>query len=244
MTASAAPPISKERHRIQRMFGTIAPTYDFFNHAFSLNIDQMWRRFTVKQALRPTDRRVLDLACGTGDLTLALRKAAHRDCEVIGADFCPPMLRIAHKKGRGLGEPPFVAGDGLRLPFGGETFDLVTIAFGLRNMEDTEAGLTEMHRVLRPGGRLAVLEFTLPANPLFRLGYLSYFRTVLPAIGRVATKSDAYRYLSESVMEWPNKRELAAMMRRCGFARVRHAELSFGIAVLHIAEKPKISPMA
>lgn len=225
--------VSKESRRIQSMFGRIAPVYDLLNHALSLNVDQSWRRFAVRSALRPTDRRVLDVACGTGDLTAALRRAAPPGCLVLGADFCRPMLDRARHK-----EPtPFLQADGLRLPFADETFDLLTIGFGLRNMENTEAGLREMRRVLRRGGRLAVLEFTLPANPLVRAAYLAYFCHVLPAIGNAVSRSRAYAYLSQSVRQWPRPRQLARMMKRCGFARVRHAELSLGIAALHIAER-------
>ncbi|MDK2970913.1 MAG: demethylmenaquinone methyltransferase / 2-methoxy-6-polyprenyl,4-benzoquinol methylase [Candidatus Sumerlaeota bacterium] len=225
-------PVSKQTHRIQSMFGAIAPVYDALNHVFSLNIDKIWRRFAVRSALKPTDRHILDVACGTGDLTEALRQAASPSALVLGSDFCEPMLRRAARKGPG----PYVLGDGLHLPFPDGSFDLVTIGFGLRNMENYRDGLSEMRRVLKPGGRLAVLDFTTPRNILVRTAYLLYFQHFLPAIGRLVSGSDAYRYLSRSVLEWPDPRELARDMKRCGFARVRHAELSFGIAVLHIAE--------
>jgi len=231
---SAAP--AKQPETIRSMFGAIAPVYDGLNHAFSLNIDRLWRRYAVRQALRPTDRRILDIACGTGDLTLDLRHAAPTGCQIVGVDFCLPMLRLAARKGRRL---PFMQGDGLRLPFADSTFDLATIAFGLRNMADYRAGLGEMLRVLRPGGRVAVLDFTTPPNPLVRAGYLAYFKHVLPAVGDAVSGSSAYRYLSRSVLAWPSPRELAADMKRCGFRRPRWSELSLGIAVLHIAEKPQ-----
>lgn len=223
----------KAPERVQGMFAQIAPVYDLLNHLLSLNIDRLWRSFTVRSALRATDRRVLDLACGTGDLTLELAKRSSQACQVVGADFCLPMLRCA----RGKSAPPLFLADGLRLPFREEAFDLVTIGFGLRNMEDYRAGLREMHRVLAPGGRLAVLEFTTPTNRLFRAGYFLYFDHVLPMIGKVVSGGDAYRYLNETVRQWPDARTLAREMRRCGFHRVRHAELSFGIAALHIAER-------
>jgi len=225
--------VSKEPERIQSMFGSIAPVYDLLNHAFSMNIDTMWRNYTAKCAIKPTDRDILDVACGTGDLTIALRKRAASRAKVIGADFCLPMLEVAARKDNA----PFLQADGLRLPFPDESFDLLTIGFGLRNMTDLETGLREMRRVLRPGGRLAVLEFTMPTNPLFRAGYLFYFRRFLPLIGRIVSGASAYGYLCKSVMEWPQPRALARIMKKCGYRRVRFSELSFGIAVLHIAER-------
>jgi len=223
----------KNPQRIQAMFGSIAPVYDFLNHALSLNIDRVWRRFAVRSTLRPGDRRALDVACGTGDLTMALRSAGGQSCQVVGIDFCIPMLRRASDKSR----LPFAAADGLRLPFPDDTFDVVTIGFGLRNMASLETGLRELRRVLRPGGRLAVLEFSTPSNPLVRAGYLAYFNHILPFIGNLLSRSGAYRYLNESVLEWPDRRRLARILRKCGFGRVRHCELSLGIAALHIAEK-------
>lgn len=233
LRAPDSPTVSKEARRIQSMFGAIAPVYDLLNHLLSLNIDQAWRRFAVRASLRPTDRRVLDVACGTGDLTAQLQRAASPGTQVVGVDFCEPMLRRAARK-----QPlPFLLADGLRLPFADRSFDLLTIGFGLRNMESFEAGLREMRRVLRPGGRLAILEFTTPSNPIIRAVYLLYFRRLLPAIGNLVSRSEAYGYLSRSVLEWPSPRELARILKRCGYRRVRHAELSLGIAVLHIAER-------
>lgn len=223
----------KARSRIQSMFGEIAGAYDLCNAAFSLGIDRWWRRFAARQALRPGDRAVLDVACGTGDLTAALRRAAPADCRVVGVDFCRPMLARAS----GKGDFPVVWGDGLRLPFPDGAFDAATIAFGLRNMEDTEAGLREMARVLRPGGRLAVLEFMLPPNPVVRWAYLLYFRHVLPAVGNLVSRSRAYSYLNDSVEKWPPPQALARILRSSGFPRVRWWTLSLGIAALHLAEK-------
>ncbi len=227
--------VVKDPRKIQSMFGAIAPVYDALNHVFSLNIDRMWRRFTVRQALRADDRRVLDIACGTGDLTIELRRRAPEGCEVFGGDFCLPMLQRAQGKAPG----GFLQCDGLNLPFPDATFDLVTVAFGLRNMADTRDGLREMRRVLKPGGRLAVLEFTTPKNPVIRASYLFYFQVFLPFIGNLVSRSTAYRYLSESVMEWPSPKMLARMMRQSGFDRVRGSQLTFGIAALHIAECTK-----
>lgn len=215
------------------MFGSIAPTYDALNTIFSLSIDSWWRRWTARQVVRPRDRALLDVACGSGALTAALRGVARREARVVGLDFCRELLDRAP---RHLPRTGWLHGDGLNLPFRDGGFDVVTIAFGLRNMADVERGLREMRRVLRPGGRLGVLEFTTPVNPLVRFGYLLYFRHVLPAIGDMVSGTTAYRYLSKSVLAWPTPDELAATMRRCGFARVRYRHLSFGIAVLHLAE--------
>lgn len=225
----------KDPRKIQSMFGAIAPVYDGLNLMFSLSIDKIWREFTAARALRPTDRRVLDVACGTGALTRILQRRAPAGCRVAGADFCLPMLQRGHRDAR----IPYLHADGLRLPFPDQSFDLVTVAFGLRNMVNTEAGLREMRRVLKPGGRLAILDFTVPRNPLVRQVYLLYFEQILPFVGRLVSGTTAYSYLTDSVLDWPRPRELARIVNRCGFGRVRHAELSFGIAVLHIAERGK-----
>ncbi len=224
----------KNPETIRAMFGRIAPVYDLSNHLFSLNIDKLWRRYAVRSAMRPTDRAVLDVACGTGDLTRELKRSAETGCQVYGVDFCLPMLELARRKQA----PPVLQGDGLRLPFPDESFDLVTIGFGLRNMADYRAGLREMARTLRPGGRLAVLDFTTPSNPLFRAIYLLYFQHILPLLGDFISRSGAYRYLSRSVLAWPSPRELARDMREAGLGNIRFSELSMGIAVLHIGEKP------
>jgi demethylmenaquinone methyltransferase/2-methoxy-6-polyprenyl-1,4-benzoquinol methylase len=231
--AANSPRTSKDAGRIRSMFGSIAPWYDFLNHAFSLNIDTLWRRYTVSVALQQDDRRVLDVACGTGDLAIELRRKIASDGEVVGVDFCRPMLERAVRKN----DLPFLQGDGLRLPFPTGSFDLVTIGFGLRNMENLDAGLREMGRVLRPGGRIAVLEFTTPVNPIIRFGYLLYFKHVLPLVGDLLSRSSAYRYLSKSVLEWPSPKELSKRIRKAGFTSVKFSMLTFGIAVLHIAER-------
>ena len=227
--------VSKDPRQIQGMFARIAPVYDLLNHVLSLNIDQSWRRYTARCLLRPTDERVLDVACGTGDLTKELRRQAPAGCQVSGLDFCLPMLRIAQRK-----DPaPFLHGDAMRLPFGEGSFDAMTIAFGLRNVADAGEGLREMLRVLRPGGRLAVLEFTTPTLPGLRQGYLFYFRHMLPTLGKLVSRSGAYEYLRDSVLEWPEPRALARMMHDCGYERVRFTTKTFGIVALHIGEKPR-----
>jgi len=218
------------------MFSQIAPRYDLLNHLLSANTDIAWRRLLVREAVEPRQRRILDLACGTGDLALEMHRAARPDCEIVGADFAGPMLRRAREKSRST-PLSWIEADGLRLPFASESFDLVTIAFGIRNMESLEGGLAEMHRVLRPGGRVAILEFSQPENALVHALYMPYFLHVLPRIGALLSQRSAYLYLPHSVLHFPGRRELARLMKRSGFGRVRHCALSFGIAALHIGEK-------
>ncbi len=215
------------------MFDQIAPRYDLLNHVLSGGTDIAWRRLAVKEALRPSMRRVLDLACGTGDMAMEIRQHAHAGCEVIGADFSAPMLRKAQVKAPD-GSIAWIEADGLRLPFASESFDLVTIAFGIRNMESLEGGLREMRRVLRPGGTIAILEFSKPENAIVRGLYMPYFLHVLPRIGALLSQKSAYLYLPFSVVHFPGRKELARTMQRCGIGQVRHCALSLGIAALHL----------
>lgn len=242
MTAPATtPPVpkpSQETERIQQMFAEIADRYDLLNRILSGYTDVAWRRLVVDEVVTPETRRVLDLACGTGDLALEIRRAAHKDCEIIGADFSGPMLRHAHRKDR-TGAVRWIEADGLKLPFKDEQFDLLTIAFGIRNMESMEKGLSEMFRVLRPGGTLAILEFSQPENRAIRSLVQPYFLHVLPRIGALLSQRSAYLYLPFSILHFPGRRELARIIRRSGFGRVRHCALTFGIAAVHIARKPE-----
>lgn len=232
------------------MFGDIAGRYDFFNHLFSINIDQRWRS-TVAKKLRPELLRsrglVLDVACGTGDLSLKLSnhttKSEDAGARVIGIDFCRPMLEIAaHKAEQKNSLVPFIEGDALFLPFADETFDAVTIAFGLRNLASVERGLGELRRVLKRGGRLAVLEFSTPVVPVFRNVFGFYFNRVLPRIGNLFNGSQrAYTYLADSVSQFPDQKKLAAMMERAGFEAVEYRNLTGGIAALHVGARPSSS---
>lgn len=230
------PKPTQESATIRRMFAEIAPRYDFLNHLLSARTDIAWRRMVVRETVRPSMRRILDVACGTGDLAVEIRAAAHPDCTVVGADFVGEMLVRALDKPRADGIT-WIEADGLQLPFRDESFDLATIAFGLRNMESLDAGLQEMRRVLRPGGQLAVLEFTTPENPIIRAAYMPYFLHVLPRIAATLSRKSAYMYLGQSVVHFPRRRELAACMKRNGFRRVRHCAISLGIAALHIATR-------
>ena len=219
------------------MFGQVAPRYDLANHLLSANVDKYWRNHTVKQVadvlLKP-GARVLDLACGTGDLLIALERKAGRG--LMGSDFCHPMLTGASSKltRQGL-RSVLVESDALALPFADASLDLITISFGYRNLANYRAGLVEMRRVLRPGGALAILEFTNPPNAAFAAVYNWYSRKVLPVLGGVISGTrEAYEYLPASVRKFPEAPELAQMMRDAGFAPVEWEYLTFGIAALHI----------
>ena len=217
------------------MFAGIAGRYDLLNHLLSGNVDRKWRR-SVAEALRPSllpGARVLDVACGTGDLALTLGDECA--AEVVGLDFCRPMLEIAKRKAEGRARRvPFVEGDALRLPFADETFDAVTIAFGLRNLSGVEDGLRELRRVLRPGGVAAVLEFSSPVVPGFRALFRFYFERVLPLVGGwVSGSRGAYEYLPDSVSKFPDQKRLAALMTEAGFEGVEYRNLTGGIAALH-----------
>ena len=230
----------EKARRVRAMFDEIAPSYDLLNHVLSLNIDKRWRSRVVRElatVLRARGASALDLCCGTGDLSLALREG-YPNAEVTGLDFSREMLTRAHGKaseGRGI---PFVQGDATSVPFADSTFDAVTIAFGLRNLSSVAAGLAEMRRLLKPGGRAIVLEFSRPVLPLFREAFGFYFAKVLPRIGGVVSGSrGAYSYLPASVKAFPDQRRLANLMSDAGFSGVRYSNLSAGIAALHIGDR-------
>jgi demethylmenaquinone methyltransferase/2-methoxy-6-polyprenyl-1,4-benzoquinol methylase len=222
---------------VRSMFGRVAPRYDLANHLLSANVDRYWRNRTVarvREILKRPETRVLDLACGTGDLLIALEHEAGRT--LIGGDFCHPMLTGAQAKlQRGRFKSVLVESDALALPFADSSLDLVTIAFGYRNLANYRAGLVEMRRVLRPGGALAILEFTQPPNKAFASVYNWYSRRVLPVLGgAISGAPEAYRYLPESVRKFPDAPQLARMMTESGFAPVNWEYLTFGIAALHV----------
>ncbi|MGI9166520.1 MAG: class I SAM-dependent methyltransferase [Pyrinomonadaceae bacterium] len=228
--------------RVREMFGTIAARYDLLNHLLSGRMDSRWRRLTARK-LRgrlPTGPvQILDVACGTGDLSLTLFETGA--VRVIGADFCRPMLEVAARKLAGC-EPaiPLIEGDAMHLPFLAGSFDGVTIAFGLRNLANAEAGLLEIFRVLKPGSSLAVLEFSKPVVPGFSFLFSLYFTKLLPFLGGLISGSrGAYQYLPDSVARFPDQRELADVMGRVGFAEVEYQNLTGGIAALHLGKRPK-----
>lgn len=224
-------------HWVRGMFGRIAPRYDLLNHLLSMNIDRYWRAATVRRLanlLTNPNAFVLDVACGTGELTRAL--ANRGQAQVFGSDFCHPMLLGAGKKA-GVRLKLFEA-DSLQLPVANASLDLVTIAFGFRNLSSYEQGLCELRRVLKPGGTLAILEFSTPPNALLARVYDFYSRSILPVIGGwVSGSRDAYTYLPESVRKFPNADQLAQQMHAAGFASVRFHRMTAGIVALHLGER-------
>jgi demethylmenaquinone methyltransferase/2-methoxy-6-polyprenyl-1,4-benzoquinol methylase len=235
--------LDKREVRIRRMFGHIAPSYDFLNHLLSLNIDHYWRWRTTRLVPPEGQAPILDLCTGTGDLALAYDRAAGARVPIVGADFCHEMLvRAVDKtqKRHAADRVRYLEADAQRLPFADDFFQITTVAFGLRNVTDTDRGLAEMTRVTRPGGRVAILEFSQPRGLIFGRVYRFYFRHILPLIGQVISRSrdNAYRYLPASVLEFPEGEALAERMRRHGLRDVRWQPLTLGIATLYIGTKP------
>lgn len=224
---------------IQRMFAEVAPGYDRANRFLSLGVDVWWRARAVAAVAARRGELGLDVCAGTGDLALAL---AHKGARVVGADFCPPMLVRADRKAAAAApeaqRPRFCVGDAMQLPFGDRTFDFCTVAFGIRNVEEPVAALREMRRVVRPGGRVVVLEFCRPRVPLLASAYLFYFRRVLPRLGRwiSGARNDAYSYLPESVMGFPERTAFLQLMRQAGLDAPVQQILSGGIAAIYRGE--------
>jgi demethylmenaquinone methyltransferase/2-methoxy-6-polyprenyl-1,4-benzoquinol methylase len=214
---------------VRAMFDRIAPVYDAMNRAITMGLDRRWRRLAAASAVRPGDR-VLDAACGTGDLAIAAREAGG---EVTGLDFSERMLERARRKSDAI---EWVRGDLLALPFEDAAFDAATIGFGIRNVDDLDAGLRELARVVRPGGRLAVLEITRPRGvlrPFFRL----WFDVLVPLAGKALPGGAAYSYLPASVRRFPGPDDLADALRRAGFADVGYRLLAGGIVSLHVGRR-------
>lgn len=237
--AAAAGGVGKRAY-VRRMFSEIAPRYDLLNHLLSLNIDRGWRRAALARLAweREPDGVYLDLCAGTLDVGAALARAPGFRGLVLGADFAEPMLR------RGLGKAPAgvlrpVTADALQLPLPDESVSGAVVAFGVRNLADLDAGLSEVFRVLRPGARFVILEFSTPPSPVIRAAYHAYSRHILPAIGRVVSgHATAYRYLPESVAQFPEVGALADRLRGAGFDQVGFRLLTFGVAALHEGGKP------
>ncbi|MFM8734452.1 MAG: bifunctional demethylmenaquinone methyltransferase/2-methoxy-6-polyprenyl-1,4-benzoquinol methylase UbiE [Pirellulales bacterium] len=240
MPAEQSPGVDKSGSRVQGMFAEIAPRYDLVNRMLSGGIDVWWRYVTVKRAPPPASGAVLDVCTGTGDLALAYARRGGACVRVVGSDFCRPMLDRGVEKSRRSGVPvEWVEADAMALPFPTATFDVVTVAFGLRNIADTGKGLAEMARVCKPGGALAILEFSLPRNVAVRNFYLWYFRNVLPRLGNAVARnhSDAYTYLNQSVEQFPSGEALASIVKGAGFTSVDVVPLTCGIATLYVARR-------
>lgn len=225
---------------VKAMFSGIAGRYDLLNHVLSLNVDRRWRR-RVRNILQPIlddeNAIVLDVACGTGDLSIEL--ANNSRAQVVGTDFCRPMLTIANRKSEIANFTiPYVEADAMNLSFADASFDAATIAFGLRNLPNFENGLRELNRVLKPGGRLVVLECSHPPVAGFRQLYHFYFGRVLPMIGGIVSGDrGAYKYLPDSVSKFPKQTELCSLMEKAGFGEVNYQNLTGGIAAIHSGTK-------
>jgi len=210
---------------VESMFDRIAPVYDVMNHVMTAGLDRRWRRLTAESTVRSGDR-VLDACCGTGDLALACERAGGR---VVGLDFSERMLERARRKSATV---EWVRGDLLELPFEVGSFDAATVGFGVRNVADLERSLRELRRVLRPGGRLGILEITSPRGPL-KVFYRLWFDRIVPLVGKLLRGGSAYTYLPASVRRFPGPEELAALLERAGFAEVSFRLLAGGIVALH-----------
>ncbi len=221
------------------MFREIAPQYDRMNHLLSMNVDRLWRRTAVRQLRPQTGDRILDVCTGTGDLALALQRFAQGTCHVVGTDFCEEMLQVARQKPLTHGQVTFQQADAQALPFPDASFDIVTVAFGLRNVEDTDLGLRELTRVCRTGGQIGVLEFTTPRRWPVRPVYGWYFRNVLPRIGQMLARNSmsAYDYLPQSVGEFPSYEALTQRMLQAGMRTATFQPLTLGIATLYVGIK-------
>ncbi len=223
------------------MFGEIAPSYDRMNHLLSMNVDRLWRRKTVK-VLKPNKfDPILDCCTGTGDLAFAFERATESKVPITAADFCEEMLEVGRGKiaGQKSSQVTFVQADTQELPFESDQFQIVSAAFGLRNVTDTDLGLREMARVCKPGGQVAILEFSTPRAQPIRGMYQWYFKNVLPRIGQALARnnSSAYNYLPDSVSEFPDYEALVERMENAGIGQSRFIPLTFGIATLYLGVK-------
>jgi demethylmenaquinone methyltransferase/2-methoxy-6-polyprenyl-1,4-benzoquinol methylase len=242
-TAQQTEVVDKSDRRVRAMFGSIAGRYDLLNHLLSLNIDRSWRRFTTKVVPPMPGVPVLDCCTGTADLALAYHRAGGGRSPVIGTDFCREMLAIGVDKVRKAGAEgnvTLVEGDTQRLPLPNDTFGVVTVAFGLRNVRDTIRGIDEMVRVARPGGTVAILEFSRPRGAVLGRLYLAFFRHVLPRVGQALApnRDDAYHYLPASVLQFPDGQAMLDLLASRGLIQTRAHSLTCGIATLYVGVKP------
>ncbi len=245
MTIEIEPPrVDKSGPRVKRMFAAIARRYDFLNHLLSLNIDRCWRRFTTRTVPPSPGIPVLDCCTGTADLALAYDRAAQGRSPIVGTDFCRPMLELGQAKiarRDAARRITLIEADTQRLPLPSDTFGVVTAAFGLRNVADTVRGLDEMIRVARPGGRVAILEFSRPRSPVLGRLYMLFFRRVLPRVGQsiAPNEFDAYEYLPTSVMQFPEGPAMLELMAGRGLVELVQYPLTLGVATLYVGRKPE-----
>ena len=225
---------------IRDMFDKIAPRYDLLNRLLSLGIDRRWRRFAVRQLAVPKDGMVLDIATGTGDVALEIARQTETSVKIVGSDFTQGMLVLGRNK---IADSAYrdrivlVNAPCEAMPHPDGIFDGITIAFGIRNVVDRQQGLREMARVLKPGGRAAILEFATPRNRFFRAVYYFYFLRVLPWLGGLLSQRSAYQYLPDSVLEFPDRETFKGMMEQAGFVDVRIHDLTGGIAAVHVGTR-------
>jgi len=232
----------KDAERIRSMFAGVSGRYDLLNHLLSLNRDKSWRKKTVAMSGLAGGEKILDVCSGTGDLALAYAEKVGARGVVIGTDFCPEMLVLGKEKvveAKPEARVELMVADTLTLPFPDNMFDVVSVAFGIRNVPEYEAGIREMTRVAKKGGRVAILEFSLPESGLFHKIYLTYFTRVLPVVGRLISQSndDAYNYLPDSVLKFPRGDRMCGIMEGCGLADVSAKKLTLGIVTLYIGKK-------
>lgn len=232
--------LSDKGEQIREMFDTIAPRYDLLNRLLSMGIDRRWRTFAVGKVHTTPGGSVLDIATGTGDIALEIARQTPQDVTIVGADISREMVEIGRQK---VAASPYSQRISFEiapceaLPFTDSRFDSVTIAFGIRNVVDRQKGLSEMHRILKPGGRAVILEFSMPSSPLFETLYRFYFLTILPKIGGLFSRQSAYQYLPDSVLEFPSREEFKSMMSQAGFRNISHHDLTFGISTVYVGER-------
>ena len=230
-----------KKEKVQQMFDNIAPTYDKLNHIMSLNVDKLWRRHALKEIVDGTPQRILDVACGTGDSTISIARAAAEGTKVTGADISEGMMALVTEKAEKAGVLDRIdlqVADGEALPYEEGTFDRVTCAFGIRNFEHKEKGLEEFRRVLHPGGRAVILELSVPQNKVLRWAYDLYFLHILPWVGgKVSGDKAAYKYLPASVHNFPAPKEFCRMMEEAGFRSVRFRTFTFGLCRMFTGER-------
>lgn len=232
----------KEAKNIRDMFSSIARFYDFLNSFLSLRSDHRWRRFAVKVSNVSTDAKILDVCSGTGDLAIAYSKMLNGNGKVIGSDFCHEMLKYGDSKISKLDlkkKVHFTEADTLNLPFQDNQFEVAAVAFGIRNVSNLEEGIMEMCRVVKKAGKIVILEFSQPTNPIFRRIYYFYFTKILPAIGNLISHSEdsAYTYLPNSVLSFPDRHSLKEKLEKSGLKNVEIYSMTFGIVTIHVGEK-------